>query len=220
MLVSVIIPNYNHAPYLAQRVDSVLNQSYTNFEVIILDDCSTDSSRDIIEQYQNHPKVSKIVYNETNSGSTFKQWQKGIDLAQGEWIWMAESDDVAEFKFLEELIAKTKKYPNLSIVYSESLKIDSAGKNIGSWRSQSKTFKIYEEDFFMNGIDFIHDYLIFQNLIPNASAVIFKLDYSNKKNFDISKYTINGDWFFWTELLKKGNIYYSNDTLNKTRFHN
>jgi hypothetical protein len=158
-----------------------------------------------------------------NSGSTFKQWQKGISMAQGEWIWIAESDDVADFTFLVVLIAKTKKYSALSIVYSQSLKIDSGGKTIGSWRSQTQKYKVYEEDFFMNGIDFINDYLIFQNFIPNASAVIFKINIELKYkriNLIDSNYTINGDWYFWTELLKNGNIYYSNETLNKTRFHN
>lgn len=95
MNVSVIIPNYCHARFLNQRIDSVLNQTYSDYEVIILDDCSTDNSREIIESYRNHPKISHIVYNEKNSGSTFIQWEKGFELARGEYIWIAESDDVA-----------------------------------------------------------------------------------------------------------------------------
>ena len=79
-MVSVIIPNYNHAKYLEQRIDSVLNQSYQDFEVIILDDCSKDNSRDVIEKYRSHERVSHIVYNEQNSGGTFNQWNKGLSL--------------------------------------------------------------------------------------------------------------------------------------------
>lgn len=71
-LVSIIIPNYNHAPFLKERIDSVLNQTYDNFEVIILDDKSTDNSKEVIEVYRSHPRISQIVYNEENSGSTFK----------------------------------------------------------------------------------------------------------------------------------------------------
>ena len=58
-LVTVIIPNYNHAKYLRQRIDTVLNQTYTSFEVIILDDCSTDNSKDIILSYPNFRKRMK-----------------------------------------------------------------------------------------------------------------------------------------------------------------
>ena len=76
MLVSVIIPNYNHARYLDERIQSVLNQTYQNFEVIILDDKSTDNSREVIEKYRAHPKIVHIIYNEINSGSTFRQWEK------------------------------------------------------------------------------------------------------------------------------------------------
>ncbi|ENV48656.1 hypothetical protein P255_00165 [Acinetobacter brisouii CIP 110357] len=72
--VSVIIPNYNHHKFLHARLDSILKQTYQNFEIIILDDCSTDESRDIIELYRNHPKVSHIIYNTKNSGSSFIQW--------------------------------------------------------------------------------------------------------------------------------------------------
>ena len=96
MKVSVIIPNYRHALYLKERIDSVLEQTYRDFEVIILDDCSPDDSREIIETYRTREKIAHIVYNERNSGSTFMQWQKGFDLAQGEYIWIAESDDFAD----------------------------------------------------------------------------------------------------------------------------
>jgi glycosyltransferase involved in cell wall biosynthesis len=106
-LVSVIIPNYNHAAYLNERIDSVLNQTFRDFEVILLDDCSTDNSREIIESYRGHEKISQIEYNEVNSGSTFIQWKKGLDLAQGDWIWIAESDDVASNEFLSNAIENT-----------------------------------------------------------------------------------------------------------------
>ncbi|MEG2479884.1 MAG: glycosyltransferase family 2 protein, partial [Mucinivorans sp.] len=90
--VSIIVPSYNHAPYLKERLDSILGQTFRDFELIILDDSSTDNSQQIIEQYSSEPRVSHVVYNKINSGNTFVQWQKGVDLAQGEWIWIAESD--------------------------------------------------------------------------------------------------------------------------------
>ena len=94
--VSVIIPNYNHARYLRERIDSVLNQRFQDYEIILLDDNSTDESPTIIQSYASAPHVTHIEINEQNSGSPFAQWDKGISLAAGEFIWIAESDDVAD----------------------------------------------------------------------------------------------------------------------------
>ena len=77
-LVSVIVPNYNHAPYLRERIDSILNQTFQDFELILLDDCSPDNSREIINSYKDNPHVSHIVLNEENSGNTFVQWDLGV----------------------------------------------------------------------------------------------------------------------------------------------
>ena len=81
--VTVIMPNYNHAPYLKQRMDSILAQDYPNFEVILLDDASTDNSAEVLSEYTKHPKVKKIIVNDTNSGNTFLQWLRGIKEATG-----------------------------------------------------------------------------------------------------------------------------------------
>ena len=118
--VSIIIPNYNHAPYLKQRIESVLSQSYQNFEVILLDDRSTDNSWDILQAYKGHEKVSHCLRNDRNSGSPFIQWQKGIEIAKGEWIWIAESDDWADESLLESLINLTRLYPQVPLVFCQS----------------------------------------------------------------------------------------------------
>ena len=114
MFVSVIVPSYNHAQYLEARIESILNQEFEDFEVILLDDLSPDHSAEILERYRNHPKVSHCIINEKNSGSTFFQWNKGIQLAKGELIWIAESDDIAAPKFLEELVQSFEKNKNLN----------------------------------------------------------------------------------------------------------
>jgi glycosyltransferase involved in cell wall biosynthesis len=99
--VTVIIPNYNHAPYLEQRIQSVLDQSYQDFEMILLDDYSTDSSKEIINKYVGNDKIAHVFFNEKNSGSPFGLWKYGIEKASGKYIWIAESDDWAEGNHLE-----------------------------------------------------------------------------------------------------------------------
>ena len=129
-IVSVVIPNYNHAQYLRQRIDSILNQIYSDFELIIVDDCSTDNSKEIIESYRTNPKVSQIIFNESNSGTPFQQWETGVDLAKGEWIWIAESDDFAENDFLEKLILQAEIFSTAGLIYSHIRWVDTFGKEI------------------------------------------------------------------------------------------
>ena len=110
-VVSVIVPNYCHSQYLDERILSILNQTYQDFELIILDDCSPDNgaSKEVIERYRNNPHVSHIVYNKVNSGSPFKQWHKGFELAEGKYIWIAESDDKCDNRLLEILVDACQK---------------------------------------------------------------------------------------------------------------
>lgn len=110
-LVSVVVPNYNYARYLDARLTSILNQTFQDFELILLDDASTDDSLEILDKYKNNPHVSHIVVNERNTGSPFKQWMKGILLAKGEWIWIAEADDLCESTFLETCLEQVKNTP-------------------------------------------------------------------------------------------------------------
>ena len=135
-MVSVIIPNYNHARYLDARIQSILNQSYRDFEIIILDDCSTDNSKDVIEKYRDNEFVTHIVYNEHNSGSTFKQWENGFELAKGELVWIAESDDCCDNRFLENLVPK---FDNGKVVlaFSRSMQIDDE-RELGMYPTQRK----------------------------------------------------------------------------------
>ena len=135
-LVSVIVPNYNHSRFLDQRIQSILNQTYKNFELIILDDCSPDNgaSKSVIEKYRDNPHVSHIVYNESNSGSTFKQWDKGINLSKGDLVWIAESDDYCEPTFLETLVHEFERDSQLSLAYTLLRKVDAEGRLISYLR--------------------------------------------------------------------------------------
>lgn len=221
MFVSVIIPSYNHAPYLQQRIESVLNQSFQNFEVIILDDKSPDESDKILEQYKNHPKVTHCIINEQNSGSTFAQWNKGLALAKGDLIWIAESDDVADQEFLATLVPQFNKNQNLVLAYSQSYKMSSTGEITGTWQDQTDQFdrEQFSHDFSINGLQYIEKFLCHKNTIPNASAVLFK----KQTYFTVGganpalKYI--GDWEIWTKIVSQGDIFFCTKPLNYFRYH-
>lgn len=196
-MVSVIIPSYNHEKYLKHRIDSVLNQTYQDFELIILDDKSKDNSIEIIEKYRSHPRVSHIIYNEENSGTTFKQWKKGIDLAKGDYIWIAESDDYADVTFLEKAITAIENN-NSVLCFSQSYIIDE-NDEIKSEKNQILDADFCERDFFLS------EKLLFGNLIYNASMVVFRKDAINTSIWnDLTKLRYCGDWLFWSKLLMNG----------------
>jgi len=220
-LVSVIIPNYNHYPFLEQRIESVLNQTFQDFELIILDDYSTDNSKDIIEHYHLHPKVSRIEYNNNNSGSPFKQWLKGIQIAKGEYIWIAESDDYSDSAFLETMLLKIAAYPQVALVYCDSHVVNAENKilDFQNW-GHDLDDKRWENDYINKGDDEISNYLLYKNTIVNASAVIFKkelfLHIDTRLFIDLM---FTGDWMIWVNLLRNDSIAYLAKKLNYFRFH-
>jgi len=221
VFVSVIIPSYNHAQYLAERIDSILNQTYTDFEIILLDDLSPDNTAEILEKYKTHPKVSHCIINEKNSGSTFFQWNKGMDLAKGDLIWIAESDDVADLHFLEKLVPQFDKNKNLVLAYAQSYKINSTGNITGTWKEQTDLIdpKTFENSFSINGLEYIDKYLMTQNTIPNASGVIFK----KQSYIDVGRANPSlrfiGDWDIWFKIVSQGDIFYCSECLNYFRYH-
>ncbi|QQL50196.1 glycosyltransferase [Mucilaginibacter ginkgonis] len=217
-MVSVIIPNYNHADFLRQRINSVVSQTYLDIEVIVLDDASVDGSREIIEEYRRNPKIRNIIYNDANSGSTFKQWENGVSLSNGQYIWIAESDDYCKENFLEEAVMHLKS-ANTTLHYCESQLVDERGDVLEQsleWPKAITTID-WKSSFKMSGSAFIKMALRYRNVIPNASAVVFK-----KCVFDfagLEKYKSTGDWLFWIRILLKGDISFSPQILNSFRSH-
>ncbi|AXQ20982.1 glycosyltransferase [Acinetobacter wuhouensis] len=220
-MISIIIPNYNHYDYLEERLDSVFSQTYLNYEVIILDDCSTDNSLKILSRYKDHPKVSHFIVNKVNSGSVFKQWNKGIELAQGELIWIAESDDIASYDFLEKMVHSFDKYAKVVLAYCQSKKINSSGEIFGDWvahtdlNGQNK----HTDDFHMGGGEFIEKYMLDQNSIPNASGVIFKKSIYQLVGGPLTELRTVGDWNVWVKILTQGEIFFCAEKMNFFRMH-
>jgi glycosyltransferase involved in cell wall biosynthesis len=221
-LVSIILPNYNHKVYLQQRIQSILSQTYQNFELIILDDASTDGSKEILEIYRNHPKVSHMVFNTRNSGSAFKQWKKGIGLAKGEWIWIAESDDDCELTLLEVLVSQIETCHNTILSYCQSYEVDESGNIVRDLTSHTNPLSIdhWKTDYCCSGIEEIKSYLLYRNTIPNASAVLFKKSAYEKSKKVFEDLRLCGDWMLWIQILLQGIIAFHAEPLNYFRSHN
>lgn len=208
-LVSVIIPNYNHGPYLDQRIQSVLAQTYPHFEVILLDDCSQDDSAAVLARYRTHVRVSHVVVNETNSGSTFKQWAAGIALAQGEWIWVAESDDWCEPTLLQVLVEGVG--PGTSLAFCQSVTVrDNDVLWVGQPTALARTHA---------GPAFVQARMLHANGIYNASMCIFRKANYYAIGDAFTTYRFCGDWLFWIGLAQHGDVFESGRFLNYFRKH-
>jgi glycosyltransferase involved in cell wall biosynthesis len=211
--VSVILPNYNHAEYLQARIESILKQTYSDFELIFLDDASTDHSLEVFQQYQNHDKISQTIINTKNSGSTFIQWQKGIEKAVGEYIWIAESDDLAEPNFLEKLVSEIDKSSEIGLVYTPSTWINQKNETIHIPEHEAES-GIWPSSLLIKK-DFIKG-----NLIYNASSVLFRKKLISQVDFKIiNSFKYVGDWLFWVQLIKNNKVSRIADRLNLFRRH-
>lgn len=220
--LSVIIPNYNYAEYLGLRIKTVLNQSVLPKEIIILDDASTDESMDVIRQYKNHPDIEiKLVENQKNSGSVFKQWKKGLSLVSGDIVWIAESDDYCDQNLAERLIVEFED-PDTVVAFTNSIMVDQYGGSYGA--SYSNYYKehfgnIFEKDFRVSGSEFVKDVLLNRNAIMNASAVLFRRDAANRAQQSLENFKISGDWLFWINMCMQGQVCYQKKPANYHRRH-
>lgn len=221
-LVSVIVPNYNHASYLRERLDSIYNQTYKNIEVILMDDKSSDNSIQILKEYRDrYSAITTLIANEQNSGSPFSQWEKGILMANGDYVWIAESDDWCDTNFLETLLpifideavmlafARTDFMTNGKVSWT----IEKYLKEIGCG--------VFEESFVATSHTCVKKYFSKKNIIPNVSSCIFRCP-TNPVIFKDEKWKqmkICGDWIFYLHLIRGGYIGYSTKTTNYYRQH-
>jgi glycosyltransferase involved in cell wall biosynthesis len=217
-IVSVIIPNYNHAPYLRQRIDSVLTQTFQDIEVIILDDASKDNSREIIKEYQHDARV-RLVFNESNSGCVFRQWNKGLKLAVGKYVWIAESDDYSAPTFLETLVGRLESDPGLGLAFCDSYRVCEGEVSTARARWFKEFSHLYEQDFQAEGMEYVARQMLFMNTIPNASSAIFRRSTAESAGPADDSFLLSGDWIFYIKLLSRSNLAYVATPLNYYRAH-
>ena len=223
--ISVVIPNYNYANFLYQRIYSILYQQEKISEIIILDDCSKDNSREVIDEvYQKlSPFISiQKVYNKNNSGSPFKQWEKGFSLAKSDYVWIAEADDYSSSKFLNQVIEPMIEDKEIVLSYCDTSYIHTNGITL------TKTVKDlidimetghWDQDYVNDGLDEIKNYEFLNCTIANVSSVIFKKDNYKSELQEAGTFKQCGDWYFYFSVMKKGKVAYCASSYNYCRLH-
>lgn len=224
--VSVVVPNYNYARYIRERLESITNQTFPPYELIVLDDRSSDNSVEVIQDYLAGCTIpTRLVVNETNSGSVFKQWQRGVEMARGEFVWIAEADDLAEPEFLAEVLPAFSE-PDVVLSYSQSKQMDSTGailcEHYLDYVSDIDRDR-WTRSYVASGDEEISRALFIKNTIPNVSGVVFRRDALSKvlagRQEEILSYRNAGDWVVYLRLLEEGVIAYSPRPLNLHRRH-
>jgi glycosyltransferase involved in cell wall biosynthesis len=218
--VSIIIPSYNHAIFLKDRFDTILNQTYQDWEAIIIDDKSSDDSVEFINSFlKNNPnfKVKHFVVNESNSGSGYNSWKKGIELAETEYVWIAETDDYSEPTFLEELVGILDKNKNVALAFCSSNYIEN-NNIIYDSRNRTKDLNVETGEYKVINSSVFFDRMPFDTYITNGSSVVFRKP-KEKMNVELFNNRQLSDLFLWSHLIQNTEFGFLNKNLNFFRRH-
>ncbi len=220
--VSAIIPNYNHARFLEQRIDSILNQTYKNVEILILDDCSVDDSRNVIARYHNlYPQRVRSLFNTQNSGNPFKQWRLGIEHSDGDLIWICESDDFCERDFLEVLVRRFKD-PSVTLAFGRIQFCQADGTafaGLDNYREGAEP-GIWNEPVCRPAADWFANGFGVNNVIANVGGCLWKRKrLSNAVWNEAATFSVLGDWFLYSHIAGGGQIAYDPDAVAYFRQH-
>lgn len=227
--ISVAVPNYNYAHCLPERLCTIFDQNHPLEEIIVLDDASSDDSVSVIMKLADERQRDlSLIINEENSGSVFAQWAKAAEMATGEFLWIAEADDLSEPTFLSSLIALMKGDPSIAFGFTDSKSIGADGSHLyASYKPYFSTIEpsaLSRSDVF-EGRDFITRYLGVKNTILNVSSVLWRrdalLDALKACRDDLKQYRMAGDWRIYLECLMRpdARIAYVADPLNVHRRH-
>lgn len=203
--VSVIIPAYNAEKYIAETIESVLRQSYQDYEIIVVDDGSTDKTRSILESY-----TDRVRYFYKENGGPASARNLGIKHARGEYIALLDADDIWLPQKLEKQIEVFEKSPDIGLVHSGSIVFDD--KNINPERIRFKDERYCSGDVF--------PYLFICNFIGNSTVVLRKTCFDAVGLFDESPgFFGTEDYDMWLRISYRYAVEFIPTPLIKYREH-
>jgi teichuronic acid biosynthesis glycosyltransferase TuaG len=210
-LVSVIIPLYNAEKYIKETIESVINQTYQNWELIVVDDRSTDSSRDVVNKLAKKDHRIKLIESETNFGGPARPRNIGIDNAKGEYIAFLDADDVWLEQKLEKQINFFQQNKDSDICHTLANVIDENSIVQEVFNNQ----KVYRK---LKSFISQKNILFYTNNI-NINSVMMRANTSLKFDEDQNLVALE-DWKYWIDSQKLDKeIVLINETLLKYRVH-
>jgi glycosyltransferase involved in cell wall biosynthesis len=217
--VTVIVASYNHAEFLYQRMQSIIDQTHQDLEVLVIDDCSTDNSREVLEQFKFDPRI-KLVYSDINRGWVATS-NMGVEESSSEFVIFANCDDFCDKEMISSLLEALKLNPTAAMSFCQSSLIDKDDALIGTDRiHRSRKFKqLTENDTLIDSV-VATELLIESCIIPNLSAALFRRDVLVELGMLSSTYSVISDWDLFLKIASKYDIVYVHSILNSFRQHN
>ena len=196
-LVSIIMPSYNTGQYIEETIQSVLKQTYTNWELIIVDDCSTDNTDEVVKPFLSNEKI-RYIKNEKNSGAAISR-NRALRESKGKWIAFLDSDDLWEQQKLEKQI-EFMENKNYYFSYTNYCEIDERSKLLGKYVTGPK--KITKRG-------------MYSYCWPGCLTVMYNAEKVGLIQIkDIKK---NNDYAMWLKICKKATCHLLNEELGKYR---
>jgi glycosyltransferase involved in cell wall biosynthesis len=217
-LVSVIVASYNHAEYLEERMDSLINQTYKNIEILVIDDCSTDMSVELLKKYRSHPKVN-LILRKKNAGFVAASNQ-GVEMSKGEFIIFANCDDSCKPQMIEKLVKSMTDNQTAGISYCRSEMIDEVGRLLGDdFAFRESRFKNRCKNDVVIDKKEMGIFLLHSCVIPNLSAALFRKNCYLSAGGMTSSYKVCADWDLFFRVISHFDVAYVAEPFNKFRQH-
>lgn len=208
--VSIVTPSYNHVAFAAERVESILGQSFTDWEWLIIDDASTDGSPDVLERLTSqHPRV-RVLVNESNQGMGGTV-EKAIALTDGHYVHRAESDDVCHPRFLERMVEWCDAHPSVGLAHCRTLRMDELGRTSGGYRQPRHNSVTAPHPAFTR--------LVMGNHIAGSSVLFTRAAYEAVGGFAVRPFSVCCDWHFALRISVNFPIGYVGSPLAMHRTH-
>jgi glycosyltransferase involved in cell wall biosynthesis len=220
--VSAVVPAFNHAPFLRQRIESIVAQDRPPTEIVILDDASTDGSRELIEQIGREVDIPLVVdFNGHNSGNVFKQWRKGLELAGGDLVWICESDDFCSDRFLGRLVPYFAD-PSVTLAFGRVQVADEDGRP-GTWLDEYREAAAagyWNEPRVESAYEWFRGPFGRRNVIPNVGGCLFRRQELPTQVWqEAQRYSVCGDWYLYMQIAGGGRIAFDPEAISYFRQH-
>ena len=207
--VSVCVPTYNRAHYFNKTIQFILNQTFSDFELIIVDNASEDTTEEVVRKFMEKDNRIRYYKNAKNIGM-YPNWNRAIELATGDYIAIFHDDDVYHPTILEKEVALLDAHSNVGLVDTGGYVVDEEDNKIGTW--------IYNRPIITSGIDFILNTLKTSFCPINCPSVMVKRECYEKVGYFTDKF-ISSDYDMWLRICEYFDVGYIKEPLFNYRRH-